>query len=133
MFVCNEGAAMTFRMFAALALVVIPGAASAMPVSTFLAKAEALKAKGPLALFSGDLKLLMRQVKADAAALAAENKAAAAARRPKAYCTPASGVKMDEKDVLEAMQAVPASQRSATDSREALRGWLAKTYPCPAH
>lgn len=122
---------MTFRMFVALALVAIPGAASAMSVSTFLAKAEALKAKGPLALFSSDLKLLMRQVKADAAALAAENKAAEAARRPKAYCTPAVGVTMNEKDVLAAMQAVPASERPTTDTKAALRAHLTRRYPCP--
>lgn len=122
---------MIFRMFVAFALVAVPGAASAMPVSTFLAKAEALKAKGPLALFSSDLKLLMRQVKADAAVLAAENKAAEAARRQKAYCTPAAGVTMNEKDVLAAMQAVPAPERPTTETKAALRAHLARRYPCP--
>ena len=123
---------MTIRMLAALALVAIPAAASAMPVSTFLAKAEALKKKGPMALFSGDLKLLTGQVKKDAAGLGAENKAAAAAQRPKAYCTPASGAKIGQKEVTEAMQSVPTPQRANTDTKEALRAWLARRYPCPA-
>jgi len=122
---------MKLHLLAALAIVAVPAAAAAMPVSTFLAKADALRAKGPLAIFSGDLKLLMRQVKADAAALAAENKAAQAARRPKSYCTPAAGAKMDEKEVLAAMQAVPAAERSATETRSALRAHLARRYPCP--
>jgi hypothetical protein len=123
---------MIIRMLAALALIAVPAAASAMPVSTFLAKAEALKKKGPLALFSGDLKLLTGQVKKDAAALGAENKASAAANRPKAYCTPASGAAMGQKEVLEAMQAVPAPERATTDTKAALRAWLARRYPCPA-
>jgi hypothetical protein len=123
---------MTIRYFAALALIAVPAAASAMPVSTFLAKAEALKGKGAFAVFSSDLKLLMRQVKSDAAALGAENKAAEAAHRSKAYCTPAGGAKMGQKEVMDAMQSVPAAQRARTDSKDALRAWLAKHHPCPA-
>ncbi len=65
-------------------LALAPVAAAAMPVSTFLAKADKLKKKGPLAMFSGDIKLLMGQVKTDAAELRAENKAAEAAGKPKA-------------------------------------------------
>lgn len=121
---------MTVRMLAALALIALPAAASAMPVSTFLAKAEALKGKGPLAVLSSDYKLLTRLVKADAAALGAENKAAEAAHRPKAYCTPPGGAKMGQKDVMDAMQAVPASQRGVTGTKEALRTFLARRYPC---
>ena len=123
---------MKLHWLAGLVLVAIPAAAAAMPVSTFLAKAEALKKKGPLALLSGDLKLLTRQVTADAAALGAENKAAAAAQRPKAYCTPAEGAKMGQKEVMEAMQSVPAPERARTDTKAALRNYLARHYPCPA-
>jgi hypothetical protein len=71
--------------------------AAAMPVSTFLAKADRLQRKGPMAMFSGDLRLLTRQIKADGAQLRAANKAAAAAGRPKAYCTPEGRVKMNNR------------------------------------
>lgn len=102
-----------------------------MPVSTFLAKADRLQKKGPLALFSGDFKLLMNQVKADASELRAENKAAEAAGRRKAYCTPPGGVKMTNRDVVEAMQAVPQAERASTTTKAALRAYFARRFPCP--
>lgn len=122
---------MKSKLVFAAALLVAPAAASAMPVSTFLAKAEALERKGAMALFSGDLKLLTKQIKADAAALRAENKAAEAAGQRKAYCTPASGVKLSNRDIVGAMQAVPPAQRAATDTKTALRAYFARRFPCP--
>ena len=122
---------MRFRLMIGLALVAAPmAAASAMPVSTFLAKAESLKKKGPLALFSGDLKLLSKQFKADAAQIRSERLAAKAAGRPTAFCPPEAGVKMTDQDVLEAMQAVPPPQRATTSTRSALKAYLARRHPC---
>ena len=117
---------------AALLLLGLPTAAIAMPVSTFLVKAEALQKKGPLALMSSDLKSLMNQIKQDAMALRAENKAAEAAGRKKAYCTPVAGVKMSNRDILAAMNSVPAQRRASTDTRDALRGYFARRFPCAA-
>lgn len=116
---------------AALCLFVAPTAAHAatMSVATFLNKSESLRKKGPLALLSGDLKLLMNQVKADSASLRAENKALEAEGKRKAYCTP-SGFKMDEKDIMEAMKAVPAERRAATSTKAALRDHIARRHPC---
>lgn len=112
------------------ALVAAPAAASSMSVQTFLAKADKLQKKGPLALLSGDLKLLMSQIKSDAAALRAENKALAAAGKPKAYCTPEGGVKLSNRDVLGAMQAVPPAQRASTSTKAAMRAYFARRFPC---
>ena len=123
---------MTLRFLAGLALVLVPATASAMPVSDFLAKAEALRSKGAMALFSGDLKRLTKQIEADGAALRAENKNAEAAGRPKAYCSPAGGIRMGQKQVLEAMQEVAPAQRSKTDTKDAIRAYLARRHPCPA-
>ena len=124
---------MKFRILIGAMLAVAPVAATAaMPVSTFLAKADRLKSKGPLAMFSGDLKLLMGQIKTDAGELRAENKAAAAAGKPKAYCTPDGGVKMSDRDILAAMQAVPPAERSRTSTKAALRAYFARRFPCPA-
>ena len=122
---------MKFHIAAALFAATISTAASAMPVRTFLTKADALKAKGPMALFSGDLKLLTNQIKADAAALRADNQAAEAAGRRKAYCTPAGGVKLSNRDIMEAMQAVPLAQRATTDTKAAMRAYFARRFPCP--
>ena len=105
---------------------------AAMPVSTFLIKAEAVQKKGALAMFSGDLKLLMRQIKADAGKLREERLAAKAAGKPTAFCPPEGGAKLKDKDILAAMEAVPASERARTDTRVALRNFLAKRHPCRA-
>ena len=123
---------MMSRMMIAVVLLAAAAPASAMPVSTFLAKAEALKKKGPLALFSSDIKLLMNQVKQDAALLRAENKAAEAAGRQKAYCTPAGGVKMTDKDVMQAMEAIPPARRAQTSTQDAIRAYMVRRYPCRA-
>lgn len=104
--------------------------AGAMPVSTFLAKADRLQKRGPAALFSSDFKLLTRQVKADAVELRGENRALEAAGRPKAYCAPSGGVKLTNRDILTAMNAVPAQQRATTRTKDALRGYFARRFPC---
>jgi hypothetical protein len=123
---------MKLKLICAAALLVAPAAATAMPVATFLAKASSLQSKGPLALFSGDLKLLTNQIKADSVQLRADNQAAVKAGRRKAYCTPAGGVALSQTEVMRAMQAVPPAQRGAVQTKEALRAYLAKRFPCPA-
>lgn len=124
---------MKYRILIGVLLATAPLApATAMPVSTFLAKADRLQKKGPMALFAGDLQLLTRQIKADAAQLRAANKAAAAAGRRKAYCTPQAGVKLTNRDILGAMQSVPPAQRATTSTRDALRDYFARRFPCPA-
>ncbi|MEO7635226.1 MAG: hypothetical protein ABIS38_06225 [Sphingomicrobium sp.] len=118
------------KMMLAVGALAMSSAATAMPVATFLTKAEALKKKGPLALFSGDLKLLTNQVKADAGKIREERLAAKAAGKPTAFCPPEGGSKLTDKDILAAMQGVPAADRARTDSRLALRNFLARRYPC---
>jgi hypothetical protein len=123
---------MMSRILVGALLVAAPVVAAAMPVSTFLAKADKLQKKGALAMFSGDLKLLMGQVKTDAAELRAENKAAEAAGKSKAYCTPPGGVTLSNRDVLGAMKAVPPAERARTSTKAALRAYFARRFPCPA-
>lgn len=115
----------------ALALATIPmTGAWAMDVATFLAKADALKRKGPLALFSSDLKLLTNHIQTDFVRLRSERLAAQAARTTMAFCPPAAGVKLTDKDILLAMQAVPEERRGTTSTREALKIFLARRFPC---
>ena len=123
---------MKLRIAAGLLLAMAPlASAAAMPVSTFLAKADKLQSKGPLAIFSGDMKLLQNTIKADSAALRAERVAAQAAGKRPAYCPPGP-VKMGVKDVLSAMRAVPVARRATTDPRDALRAYFARRFPCKA-
>lgn len=116
----------------ALGGALLSSAATAMPVATFLTKVEALKKKGPLALFSGDVKLLTNQIKSDASKIREERLAAKAAGRPPAFCPPESGTRLSDKDILAAMEAVPAVERSRTDTRVALRNFLVRRHPCRA-
>ena len=124
---------MKFALAAAAVVLAVasPASAASMSVATFLQKSEALKKKGPLALLSGDLKLLTNQIKGDSVALRSENQALAAAKKSKAYCTP-EGFRMDEKGIMEAMIAVPAERRASTSTKAALRNYLARRHPCPA-
>jgi hypothetical protein len=121
---------MTLRFALAGMLLAAPAAAQAMPVSTFLAKAHALQAKGPLALLSEDLTLLTNEIKANATEIKAENQAAEKAGKRKTYCTPAGGVAMTQNDILAAMEAVPPAKRRSTSTKDALRAHLARHYPC---
>lgn len=123
---------MKIYVIAAPLLLIAAQPAGAMNVQLFLAKAEALKKKGPLALFSSDLKLLMNQVQSDMRALKAEKEAAEATNRPKAFCPPAgTKASMNDEEVLEAMRAVSPAKRASTTSKDALRGYFARRYPCP--
>jgi hypothetical protein len=109
--------------------IAVPATATAMPVDAFLARADALQAKGVAAMFSGDVKLLTDSIQADAAALRAEREAAKTAHRKPAYCPPGP-IKMGSKEIFEAMRAVPVADRPHTDSRDVLRAHLARRFPC---
>lgn len=104
--------------------------AQAMPVATFLQKAEALKAKGPMALFSGDMKLLKNEVTGAAGQLKAERVAAAKAGRKPAYCPPANSGNMSSDQIIAIMRAVPPAERPRTEVKDALRAHFARTWPC---
>ena len=122
---------MTFHRIAAAVLAAsLSTAALAMPVQTFLTKAYALQQKGPLALFSSDLKLLTEQAKSDMKQIRAEHAAAKAAGRPRAFCLPEPRAKLTDKDVMSAMEAVPPAQRARTDTRDALRAYVTRRFPC---
>ena len=121
---------MRLVVLAALLIVGTPAsAAPAMSVDTFLTRAQALKKKGALAIFSGDLKVLTNQVKADSASLRAENRSLSAAGKPRAYCAPEK-FGMDDDEIMAAMQAVPADRRAGTSTKSALRDYLARRFPC---
>src|SRR5215218_9625588 len=107
---------MSLVRFAPLLMLALPAAVSAqsMPVSTFLAKAEALQSKGPLALLSSDIGVLKREVAAAIVSLRGERLAAEAAGHKPAYCPPGKS-SMNSKELLAGMRAIPAADRPKTD------------------
>ncbi len=121
---------MKAALVAGALLLAVAAPASAMSVQMFLAKAEALQKKGPLALFSSDMKLLRKQITGDALKLRKERLAAQAAGRAAAFCPPKGGIKLTDRDIVAAMEAVPAAQRASTHTRIALRTDFSRRYPC---
>jgi hypothetical protein len=108
----------------------IASAAPAMPVSVFLTKADALKARGALALFSSDYGLLKSEIVSNMTTLRNERLVAVKSGAKPAYCPTEASGRMDVDEVLSAMNAVPAADRSRTEVKEALRQHLAQKFPC---
>ena len=104
--------------------------AQAMPLSTFLSKAEALKKKGPLALFSSDIGVLKAEVNNSAKALGAEQKAAQQAGRKPATCMPKQ-VSIGTDELLNHFRSIPPAQRRMS-VKAALASFINKKYPCPS-
>jgi hypothetical protein len=118
------------KLLAAALLAVVPlGAANAMDVATFLAKADALQKKGMMALMSSDLKLLKKEVETHGAALRAERLAAVRAGKKPAYCPPPKQ-SLTSNEVLAAFRSIPVPQRPRIQVKDALRALMARKYPC---
>ncbi len=115
-------------MKALLALIAAPvlvaGAPNSMSVAAFLEKADALEARGALAVFSPETKLLQRESQAAFIAWAQQ-------ARPPVACPP-KGKKFqgDAKDFLAMMRAVPVNERSRISVRETFRREWNSRYPC---
>ena len=107
-----------------------PASAQSMPLETFVQKGNALKRKGPLALLSGDLKLLQNEMRGAGDALRSERLAAIKAGKKPAYCPPESGVSMDAGEVLASLNAIPAAQRARMTSKDGFRQYMARRFPC---
>ncbi|OYY66149.1 hypothetical protein [Sphingomonas sp. 28-62-11] len=110
---------------------IMPVAAHAMSVAEFLAKTDALKAQGVLAMASPDIGLLRDDIgkASDAyrAGLAAE---VAAGRKPSSCPPPKGTAKVTSDDIIAAFRALPASQRARTSTKVAFASFMTKRYPC---
>ena len=107
-----------------------PAAAQNMPVSTFLEKADKLRAKGAFALFSSDLRVLKREVESAAMIYSAERKADAAAGKPKDTCPP-DKFKLGSDEILNSFQSIPADVRPHTSVKQAWALFFKRKFPCP--
>jgi hypothetical protein len=118
-------------LFTVLAFTASPAFAQNMPVSTFLAKADALKAKGAFALLSSDVGLLKGEVQAAAAAYRTERKAREAAGGKPEICPPAKAPAIDSDEMTASFRAIPAAQQPRTSVKQAWTGFIRHKYPCP--
>jgi hypothetical protein len=117
----------------ALLLATVPlssACGQAMPVSTFLGKADALQKKGAMALFSSDIGKLKAEVVNSGKQLRAEQIGAQKAGRKVGYCMPERGKsKIGSNEVLAHFRSIPAAQRGMT-VKAAFAGLMRKKYPC---
>lgn len=104
--------------------------AQAMPVATFLAKAEALQKRGPFALLSSDYGRLKAEVNNSAKALGAEQSAARKVGRSPATCMPGN-ISIGTDEFLNHLRSIPRAQRGMS-VKAALLSFVNKKYPCPS-
>ena len=126
---------MRMRRGATAALVVLLAASPVvaepgdMSAAAFLGKADALRAKGPMALLSGDIKVLKAEGQAAGLAYRARLKADKSAGKPPHSCPPAKS-KINSTQVIEHLRAYPAAARTRTTMKAAIADLMVKTYPC---
>ena len=120
------------RVLIALVLAAMPVAASAqtMNAEAFHKRAQALKKKGAMAIFSrGEIKALMAEVQA-AAKRAREQRLATLKAGGKPRSCPPEGSRMGSDEFMERLGAIPAADRARIDMTEATIRILATKYPC---
>lgn len=120
------------KILAALALAAFPGTLAAAPgdmnVATFLAKADALRAKGPAALFSSDIEVLKKEGTAAGEAYRARLARERAAGKPSS-CPP-KGASIGQNELLAHLRAYPAGTRPRVSMKQAMADFFIKKYPC---
>lgn len=121
---------MKHRLLLAILAVVVPiGALHAMTVAVFLEKADALQARGMMAMFSSDIALLKGEVTSAGTALRAEVAGARRAGRQPAFCAP-ERVRMNSNELLAYFRSIPPAQRQRLEVRDAMRFYMVRRFPC---
>ncbi|WP_066659367.1 MULTISPECIES: hypothetical protein [unclassified Sphingomonas] len=112
------------------AALLLPVSAQAMSVAEFLAKANALKAKGFLAIGSSDIKLLRTEVERASDAYRSDLASAKAAGRAPHSCPPPKGkAKIGSNELLAEFEAIPAAKRNIS-VKTAFYAMMKKRFPC---
>lgn len=114
----------------ALALVASPALAGPgdMSVATFLAKADALKAKGMMALMSSDIKVL--RAEGNAAGEWYKSRLNAERAQGKPSSCPPKGPTINSDQLLGHLRTYPAAARPGTTMKTAFADYFIKTWPC---
>ena len=124
---------MMSRILIALALAAAPmtaAMAQSMNAETFHKRAQALKKKGAMAIFSrGEIKALTTEAQA-AAKRAREQRLATLKAGGKPRSCPPEGSRMGSDEFMERLAAIPPADRARIDMTEATIRVLAGKYPC---
>jgi len=125
----NKGRVLVLGLTALCLAAPAAAAPGDMAISVFLAKVEALKAKGMAAMFSSDVGVLMAEGKAAGQAyrqqLAQENKSG----RPSSCPPPKAAINSDM--LIDHLKSYPAAVRPSTSLRTAMADLFRKKFPCP--
>lgn len=120
-------------MIFVLAALALPSAALAahgdMNLAVFIAKADALRAQGPLALMSSDLELLKAEGKAAGESYRARLIRERAAGRPSS-CPPENAQIVPEELVNFLKTAYPANTRPRVSIRQGVADYFIRKFPC---
>lgn len=112
------------------AVMAAPTSAQTMPLGDFLARADALQAKGAMALFSKDIGRLKGEVRAAGKQIRAEQAADQKAGRKPATCLPAEGkASVTSTEILAHFRAIPAARRGMS-VKQAFASFARKRFPC---
>ena len=113
--------------------VATPAVAQRMNAEVFHKRAQSLKKKGALALFSrGEIKNLMKEVQAAAGAARERRLAAVKAGQPPRYCPTEARGSMGSSELMERLAAILPAERARIDMTEAMTRILAAKFPCKA-
>ena len=124
---------MRVALLVAAVAVLSPAAASAqsMNAESFLQRANKLKAKGPLALFSRDeIKALMTEGKASFEASRGQRLAAVKAGKKPRYCPPEAPQPLGSDEFMTRLGAIPRPERQKINMTEATTRILIAKFPC---
>jgi len=117
---------------AATMLLTATASAQSMNAESFHQRAMALQKKGPLALFSGDVKLLTNEARAAGQRSRELRLAAVKAGKPRRYCPPEGKQRMNSNEFMSRLSAIPQADRAKIDMTEAMTRIFAVKFPCPA-
>ncbi|MFM5916672.1 MAG: hypothetical protein ACKOOL_03960 [Novosphingobium sp.] len=117
----------------ALAAIALPSAALAargdMNLAVFIAKADALRAQGPLALMSSDLDLLKAEGRA--AGLSYKQRLLAERARGRPSSCPPDDAQIEPQELLAFLKSsYPANARPRVTIRQGVADYFIRKYPC---
>ena len=114
-----------------LMMAVWPGMAQAMSVAQFLDKADAVKAKGILAIMSPDAGILKNEMAQVMTTYRADIAAARKAGGQPPSCPPPPGKSdLTGDDVIAAFHAIPKAAQARTSVKSAFYALMKTHYPC---
>jgi hypothetical protein len=112
------------------AALLLASPAQAMTVAEFVRRADAVLARGLLAMASPEIPILRAEMRQAIDSLRARENAARARGRHPPFCLPPRGTQVDPFAILAQLRALPARQQRRLQVREALPPIAARQFPC---